>query len=454
MFLFLKKSYPFLVLAILAFTLHFAFLSYPSQVVFDEVHFGKFVGAYFTGQYYFDIHPPLGKLLIAGWAKLNGLNPVFAFEKIGDTMPTDTLFILRFLPAVAGALFVLIFAWLAYLVSRSKQTALIAGFLILLCNGALVQTKFILVDGFLLLFEFLAFCCFFLWQRQKSYGAKWWLYLTLIGVGFGLTISIKWTGVATLGIIGVVLLIIKWRKIKELALAITIIIILGFAVYAFFFYAHFQLLPKSGSGDAFMSWQFQQELKYGRDSVYQPLAFWQKFFELNKIMYTANAGITAEHSFGSRWYQWPFDSKPVYYWSETQPAPNRTANIYLMGNPFLWWLGGAAIIFTLSRFLFKKNRQKIKLALIFLLLAYFANLLPFILIKRVAFLYHYLLSASFAVMLLSFHLSEIYSKDKKIFLSLALLIIAGFLFVSPLSYGWPIPNNLYRIDLKFINLLN
>ena len=93
----LKKTWPFILLAILSLTIHLAFLSHPSQVVFDEVHFGKFVAAYSTGQYYFDIHPPLGKLMIAGFVKLTGINPVFNFEKIGESLPADTLLALRFL---------------------------------------------------------------------------------------------------------------------------------------------------------------------------------------------------------------------------------------------------------------------------------------------------------------------------------------------------------------------
>ena len=37
--------------------------------VFDEYHFGKFVNNYNDGKYFFDIHPPLGKLTLAfaGW---------------------------------------------------------------------------------------------------------------------------------------------------------------------------------------------------------------------------------------------------------------------------------------------------------------------------------------------------------------------------------------------------
>ena len=366
------NSWPFLTLAILAFTIHLAFLSYPAQVVFDEVHFGKFVGAYFTGQYYFDIHPPLGKLLIAGFAKLAGVNPVFDFEKIGEAIPIKTLFVLRFLPAFFGGLFVLFFSWLAYLLSRDKTAALIAGFLILLDNAFLVQSKFILVDIFMLTFEVLTLCFFLLSQRQKSFSAKWWSYLMLTAMFFGLTISIKWTGLATIGIIGVILLVKifsekltnylssgqrepgqvpnggrrlaearqrmaclpakacglgRWqaglpeneefararakKKTLEGLVGFLSILVIGFLVYLLLFYIHFKLLPLSGPGDAFMSQPFQQELKYGRENVLEPLSWLQKFIELNITMFTSSANLTATHPFGSHWYAWPLNSKPI-----------------------------------------------------------------------------------------------------------------------------------------------
>jgi len=502
----INRFWPFIVLAVLAFIVHLAFLSHPAQVVFDEVHFGKFVGAYFTGQYYFDIHPPLGKLMIAGWAKLNGVNPNFDFDHIGEQAAPQMLFTLRFLPAFFGGLFVLAFSWLAWLISRSKKTALIAGVLILLDNAFLVQSHFILVDIFMLTFEVLALCFFFLQQRQKSFGAKWFFYLILTSLFFSLAISIKWTGLTTIGIIGVVLVakifsqkltnylnnsipviptkaclpdrqtgiqtpesripeanashcdgagksgMPKWMLVKETSIDLIFLLVIGFAVYAIPYAIHFKLVPESGPGDAFMSSAWQQELKYGRDNIYQPLSFFQKFFELNKTMLSANAGITAEHPYGSRWYSWPIDRKPIYYWTDGQPPSGKSANIYFVGNPVLWWLTLAFVALTLILITDKKSRRRVKPIFYILLLAYFANLLPFILIKRISFLYHYLPAMTFGILLTALYLAQIYQK-KKIFVAIFIFILAGFLVLTPYSYGLPISNWLNKLEINLIGLL-
>jgi len=43
---------------------HFAFFGHPESVVFDEVHFGKYISGYYTGEYFFDIHPRWGSSLL------------------------------------------------------------------------------------------------------------------------------------------------------------------------------------------------------------------------------------------------------------------------------------------------------------------------------------------------------------------------------------------------------
>lgn len=73
---------------------------------FDEVHFGKFASYYIQRQYYFDVHPPLAKMLfgLAGW--FVGYDGHFLFENIGDNYAENNVpYVgLRVLPAVFGSL--------------------------------------------------------------------------------------------------------------------------------------------------------------------------------------------------------------------------------------------------------------------------------------------------------------------------------------------------------------
>ena len=50
----------------------------------SQVHFGKFIGAYISGHYFFDIHPPFGKLVIALAAYSGGYRTTQPFEVIGE----------------------------------------------------------------------------------------------------------------------------------------------------------------------------------------------------------------------------------------------------------------------------------------------------------------------------------------------------------------------------------
>jgi len=93
---------------------------------------------------------------------------------------------LRFLPSLAGALLPVVIFLLALQLKFKPQGAFIAGLLVAIENALVVQTHYILMDGFLLLFGFLALLFYF---RRK------FLWMAIFG---GLTISIKWTGLTFL----------------------------------------------------------------------------------------------------------------------------------------------------------------------------------------------------------------------------------------------------------------
>jgi dolichyl-phosphate-mannose-protein mannosyltransferase len=426
----LKNHYLPLILLALALTTRLLFLWYPAEVVFDEVHFGKFVSAYFTHEYYFDIHPPLGKLIIAGWAGLWDVRPDVSFEKIGQGADDRELFILRFLPALSGALLVLIIYQIALALGMNQRAAFLAGWLVIFDNAFLVESKFILVDSFLFFFGFLAIWLFWLSRNQTSF-ARQIFFCGLAALSAGLAFSIKWTGLAFWGLtIAMVLFdflksfssskrvsILLHSSILKEALKILIFFSVLFLVYVIPFYFHFKLLPLPGPGDAYLSQNFQQ------------LPFGQKFLELNQKMWFYNSTLDKTHPDASQWFEWPWGKKPIWYWQKT--VDNRMANIYLFGNPLVFWFSLVAILAGVWRLLKKRE-----LTTFFLLVGFFASLLPFALVSRVAFLYHYLPALGFAILISALLFQKTAETRSPLFFGYLLLVLVTFLFIAPISYGF------------------
>ena len=311
------------------------FLGNPAEVVFDEVHFGKFASAYFTGDYYFDIHPPLGKLLIAGGAWLGGYadyiqhNGVFSFESISVDYGATPYIWFRFLPAVFGALVPLAVYLFVKSLGVKSYLALLSGFSLVLDNALLTQSRFILLDSFLIFFGFLGLAVFF-FSRSADYPLP---KLILAGALLALSFSIKWTGLAFWGLAGLVYSLdalkifvssIKFKgKIRLLVPGLLAFCIVPAALYFAVFALHFQLLPHCSqggtSGCAYM------------EQGFQGLPLWSKFLQLNAKMYFYNATLKAEHAYGSPAWTWPLLHRPAPILGPSKPAawPSLHRRIYL-----------------------------------------------------------------------------------------------------------------------------
>lgn len=443
-----------LVILFLSIATHFAFFGHPDETVFDEVHFGKFVSGYYTGEYYFDIHPPLGKLMIAGFGKLFDFKPEFSFAQIGDQFPDKKYMALRFLPSLAGTLLPIVIFLLALQLKFSSRAAFVAGLLVALENALLVQTRYILMDGFLLLFGFLSLLFYFK-SRSTLYVTRYKILMAVFG---GFAISIKWTGLTFLALPFFIELFQTWKQ-KELKRVLKFplyFLVIPSIIYFSVFVLHFSLLTKPGPGDAFMSPSFRSE------------NIVKKFVELNVQMYQSNQRLTATHPYSSQWYIWPFMTRPIFYWVKGN------ARIYFFGNPAVWWASTAAVLLllwqTLKRIANSTFRKRFTLPwprlglaeggydsrLMVLLGGYILNLLPFIGIKRVMFLYHYLTALIFAILILCYLIDQnpldmlgARKNAKRNFGILLGAVVIVFLFFAPLSYGLKLTPKAYEARTWF-----
>lgn len=253
-------------------------LSYPSSVVFDEVHFGGFATKYIKGQFFMDVHPPLAKMLIAlvGW--LAGFKGDFDFKDIGKDYiePGVPYVAMRLLPALLGVAVVPI-AYLTLIASNcSRVSATLASCLVIFENGLVTQSRLILLDSPLLFFTALtaySWSCFTRADEDKRlhFSAEWWKWLALTGIALGATVSVKWVGLFTIGWLGVLtvhqlfthlgnLQITLPRLGQHFAARAMCLIVIPVAFYAAMFYIHFLCLVNPGEGDGFMSAEFQSTL--------------------------------------------------------------------------------------------------------------------------------------------------------------------------------------------------
>ncbi len=448
-------------LILAAFLTRFWRLWQPDQVVFDELHFGSFASRYFTGEYFFDIHPPLGKMLIALAAWIGGFQPGFAFETIGEPYGDTVYLPMRVVPALFGALIVPVTYVLVRQLGGSRPAAYLATAVILLDAALLVESRFILIDS-MLLFSGMLSLSLFLALRRKPLGSWRWMGLLLLtGVVLGATISIKWTGLGIFGLVGLaafadmIIGLPGGRRLlfRAAAYALFLLLVPGI-IYFYFWVLHFELLPKSGPGDAFMTPEFRASLEGASHQADEELTNVEKVWELNRTMYSANSGIRAEHPWQSPWWSWPFRPRGLSFWQET--VNGTTSRIYLLGMPYVWWLvilGVLAFLYMMARRIWNWRRlepddRRLLLVGALLLIGILASWVPFAPIERPVFVYHYFISFILSVLLASLAFDRVLactgnSRRTRIVSTAGItLMVLGFLLFSPLAYGYGLPSSL------------
>ena len=290
----------------------------------------------------------------------------------------------------------------------------------------LVQTRIATIDSFSVLFILGMYLFLFLFcEADSEGGAHRLLYLGLSGLFFALGAATKWICLyagAGLGLLWG----IHWLRrfalergeafhpfVKNSLFCLLFFVAIPGAVYyaSYYFYGIGEGL---GGG---------VRMLFRRDYLHLVL-------DNQRYMFTYHVGVTASHPYSSRWYQWMLDIRPILYYLDYGENGTR-ASFGAFLNPMVC-IGGLFCLFVLGyEALFRRERRAA-----FLLLAYLAQLVPWMFVGRITFAYHYFPSSAFLVLALGYAFSLMDRSGRRGFaVYMTGLCVLTFLFFYPQLIG-------------------
>ncbi|MCD1260942.1 glycosyltransferase family 39 protein [Paenibacillus athensensis] len=166
-----------------------------------------------------------------------------------------------------------------------------------------------------------------------------------------------------------------------------------------------------------------------------------------KHMYDYHKNLVATHPFSSPWWEWPLMLRPIWYYQGKLLPDGYMSSIVAFGNPLVWWPGFAAVVFSFV-LVFKNKDKRLRL----LLIAYCSQYLPWILVPRLTFIYHYFAMVPFMVLLLTYYIKHAIEnetvKRRWIYVYLA-GVVALFAIFYPILSGMVIPKS-YPLMLRWL----
>ena len=400
-----------------------------SGTYFDEIYYHRTANEFIEGERtYENTHPPLGKIFMMFGALIFGTNP-FGF---------------RF----AGALFGVLMLPFIYLLLRNLLNSRLMGAVAMTIMAFdfmhFTQTRISTIDVFVVFFIIAMYYFMEKYTRLSFYDtpvARTFLPLGACGVMFGLGVASKWTGLYAGVGLAIVFFITLYKRYMEYRYALqhpketvnglscqkiiqrfqpNVMKTIGFCIL-FFVVVPFVLYTLS----------YIPFREYGQTGLLEKM--WK-----NQIsMYNYHSNLTATHGYASLWYEWPTMKRPVFYYSKIL-GNDTYQGISAFGNPALWY---AAIPASLVTFYFA-IRKKCATAT-FLSIGYLAQYVPWILVTRCTFLYHYFPSTPFLIAMVCLTLSRLQKAMPKkafyILLGVYLAITIGlFIMFYPVISGMPV----------------
>lgn len=405
--------------------------AYPSQLngaIFDEIYHAYTAYQYIEGVYpYETTHPPLGKFIIFLGIRIFGMTP----------------FGWRFMGTLFGVLMVpLIYIFIKNIFRKTPIAA---------CGTALfafesmhfTQTRLATIDTYGVFFTLLMY--FFMYRFITSgYEAplkKTVLPLFLCGLSFGLGIASKWTGFyAAVGLVALYVIYLAARGRHQIAngqkreYLSFLITTLGCSLL------FFVLVP----GVIYLLSYIPYATAGGQPLNLERL--WSVMWDNQVSMFNYHSGVTATHSYQSRWYQWIVDARPILYYRRV--AGDARTMIMAFTTPLTTVGGLAAVGACALGFLRGKNRDAL-----FIFIGYLAQLVPWMLVSRITFAYHYFPSMIFLTLALCYVFNNIWEMRPQhrwriyLFTGVAML---QFIMLSPMMAGITVPEWYFNYFCRWL----
>ena len=387
--------------------------SWFNSMYFDEIYHGRTAYENIKNIYPYEItHPPLGKIIISLGIRIFGMTP-FGY---------------RFMGAFFGVLMLLpLYIFLKNMFGKTK-VAMCGTLLFAFEFMHFTQTRIATIDTYGVFFTLLSFL--FMWRWMTApYTAKLrttWLDLFLCGLSFGLGCACKWTVLyAGVGLAALWLLraIMKYRAVglgqygRELlgtiGLSVLFFIVIPVIIYCLSY------IP------------YGLALGYKMPGMLTDGNYYKLIWDNQVYMLTYHNGVNQTHPYSSRWYQWLFDVRPILYYLQYNGETKSAFGAF--NSPLISWAGLAALISIVFAFW---KRRKPQAVLIWA--GYLCQFLPWVIITRTTFAYHYFGCILFLTIAISFVFDELIerrSKNDKLVYAFTGLNTALFVLFYPVLSG-------------------
>ncbi len=396
---------------------------------FDEIYHARTAWEHLRGMWPYEIsHPPLGKEILSLGILLFGMTP----------------FGWRFMGTLFGAAMLPLMYWFARKLYGGKTVPACCAALLATDFMHFAQTRIATIDTYGVFFILLMYGFMYDYLQTRSRKA-----LALSGVFFGLGAASKWTCLYAGAGLGVLWLADWIRQARAAAPE-------GKALG--------EKPADAQPGRAFLQnvgWcliffvavpaliYYLSYIPYGAARGAAPFSLdYTKIVWNNQVfMFTYHKGVNATHPYSSRWYQWMLDIRPILYYLK-RFDDGRRSSFGAWLNPLLCWAGLLSLFVLLYMALVRRDRKAG-----FLLWGYLAQLLPWVLITRTTFEYHYFPSSVFLVLALGyvFALMRDCEKDWKWRVyGLCGLSAALFVLFYPAISGLPVNSETATKFLKWL----